>query len=102
MKIRPDCEQSTRISGTTPNGCAGAPPQEKDTYRKGALYGKEIGRGALCKSLDLFAQIGHMTSHHRRRLVGRAGYDRSRVGGRTNLNTQIVAAKLLRLGDGVG
>src|SRR4051812_11988493 len=88
MKIRPDCEQSARILGTTPSGCAGAPPQGKDTYRKGALCGKEISRDALCKSFDLFAQIGHTTSHQSRRLVGRAGCNRSRVGERINLSAQ--------------
>ena len=40
-KIRTDCEQSARISGTTPRGCASAPPQEdRDTYQERVVGGR--------------------------------------------------------------
>src|SRR3954470_19845915 len=44
MKIRTDCKQSPRISGTTPSGCACAhPPEEKSPdWRKAGEKAKGI------------------------------------------------------------
>src|SRR3954471_10376642 len=57
MKIRTDCKQSVRISGTTPSGCACAHPLEESSteWRKQLKEKAEQNRKSVPHGFDQFA-----------------------------------------------
>src|SRR3954469_3485959 len=57
MKIRTDCKQSVRISGTTPSGCACAHPLEESSteWRKRLKEKAEKSRKSVLRGCDQLA-----------------------------------------------
>src|SRR3954469_15033123 len=68
-KIRADCKQSARTSGTTPSGSTGVPPLRKKAYQEGLLGGDSLPSGRRSKGFNVGGQTLELALEVRRRLV---------------------------------
>src|SRR3954469_19679575 len=98
MKIRTDCKQSARISGTTPSGCARRAPIEKKTYTSRVLGGKDLAQRPISEASDISGKTTQPAQEMGRKLVlGSRRRRSSRVGSR--LDRGNVGSSKVRLAE---